>query len=72
MQTKVYVNLGKRVAGAQIIKNYTWGYLVQVGFQCFKVPKEDIFTDFEKAKAAQFAETKRKKEESRREREGGY
>lgn len=63
---RFYLNMGYGVATGVIMKTYTWGYLMQVGQQCYKIAKEDVFKTYEDAKAAQIAEARKAREAKRR------
>lgn len=59
---RVYVDMGEgKVMGGFILRRYTWGALVQCGFQCFKVSQNHLFKSFERAKEAAHKGTSKKK-----------
>ena len=50
---RVYVDMGEgRVMGGSILRRYTWGALVQCGFQCFKISDNCIFKTLVDAREA--------------------
>ena len=63
---RFYLNMGYGVATGIILKTYTWGYLMQVGTQCYKIAKQDVFDTFEAAKTAQLEEVRKIREAKRR------
>lgn len=56
MEEIVFVNYGSTVFKGQVLRRYSWGALVQCGYQCYKVGQNCLFKTFQAAKEAQLAE----------------
>lgn len=63
---RFYLNMGYGVASGFPLKTYKWGYLMQVGQQCYKIEQKDVFKTYEEAKAAQVAEARKAREARKR------
>lgn len=62
---KIYVDMGKgEIISGRILRKYTWGALVQCGYQCFKVSDNHIFNTLQEAREASRKGRKKENQEA--------